>query len=257
MFDSLPYRNDAAIVFRRLIRSLPTPRGRDRRGDVRQRFARDDDGAGRACTICPAMIVPGGVTLPPSERRRRRRGADDRRALRARNAHARGSGRSRLPRVRFAGRRLPVSRHGGDLAGRGRSARHGAAALGARAVGPAGLARHRRALGARVVRTGTARNQDARHPHRRSDSQCDGRPRGVRRLDESAAAHSRHRPRRGACAADGAKIGSTINRRVPRLVDVLAERPGASSDRARLPRRRRAGSDAAPARAWAARTRAC
>ncbi len=26
MFDSLPYRNDAAIVFRRLIRSLPTRR---------------------------------------------------------------------------------------------------------------------------------------------------------------------------------------------------------------------------------------
>ena len=27
MFDSLPYRNDAAIVFRRLIRSLPQRRG--------------------------------------------------------------------------------------------------------------------------------------------------------------------------------------------------------------------------------------
>src|SRR5439155_12776658 len=27
MFDSLPFRNDAAIVFRRLIRSLPTRRG--------------------------------------------------------------------------------------------------------------------------------------------------------------------------------------------------------------------------------------
>ena len=27
MMDSLPYRNDAAIVFRRLIRSLPTRRG--------------------------------------------------------------------------------------------------------------------------------------------------------------------------------------------------------------------------------------
>ncbi len=27
MFDSLPYRNDAAIVLRRLIRSLPTRRG--------------------------------------------------------------------------------------------------------------------------------------------------------------------------------------------------------------------------------------
>ena len=37
MFDSLPYRNDAAQVFRRLIRSLPDPRGRAGRRDVRQR----------------------------------------------------------------------------------------------------------------------------------------------------------------------------------------------------------------------------
>ena len=27
MFDSLPYRNDAALVLRRLMRSLPTRRG--------------------------------------------------------------------------------------------------------------------------------------------------------------------------------------------------------------------------------------
>ena len=59
MFDSLPYRNDAAIVLRRLIRSLPTRARRARRRDVRQGPARDDDGAGRdarparACS-CPA-----------------------------------------------------------------------------------------------------------------------------------------------------------------------------------------------------------
>jgi dihydroxyacid dehydratase/phosphogluconate dehydratase len=35
MFDSLPYRNDAAIVYRRLIRSLPTRRGGAWRGHVR------------------------------------------------------------------------------------------------------------------------------------------------------------------------------------------------------------------------------
>ena len=35
MFDSLPYRNDAASIFRRLIRSLPTRQRRDRRRDLR------------------------------------------------------------------------------------------------------------------------------------------------------------------------------------------------------------------------------
>ena len=64
MFDSLPYRNDAAIVLRRLVRSLPR-----RRGVI---------GIGTCDKGLPAMtmavasfrdlagaIVPGGVTLPP------------------------------------------------------------------------------------------------------------------------------------------------------------------------------------------------
>jgi dihydroxyacid dehydratase/phosphogluconate dehydratase len=64
MFDSLPYRNDAAIVLRRLVRSLPR-----RRGVI---------GVGTCDKGLPAMtmavasfrdlagaIVPGGVTLPP------------------------------------------------------------------------------------------------------------------------------------------------------------------------------------------------
>jgi putative YjhG/YagF family dehydratase len=69
MFDSLPYRNDAAIVLRRLARSLP-----NRRAVI---------GVGACDKGLPAMlmavasfrelagaIVPGGVTLPP------RRGED-------------------------------------------------------------------------------------------------------------------------------------------------------------------------------------
>ena len=67
MMDSLPYRNDAAIVFRRLIRSLPTRARRDRRRDLRQGPAGDDDGAGRRSATCPVIIVPGGVTLPPTD----------------------------------------------------------------------------------------------------------------------------------------------------------------------------------------------
>lgn len=65
MFDSLPYRNDAALVLRRLVRSLPL-----RRGII---------GVGTCDKGLPAMlmavasfrdlagaVVPGGVTLPPS-----------------------------------------------------------------------------------------------------------------------------------------------------------------------------------------------
>lgn len=66
MFDSLPYRNDAAQVFRRLIRSLPT-----RSGVLG--VATCDKGlpammmALAAMRELPCVLVPGGVTLPPEE----------------------------------------------------------------------------------------------------------------------------------------------------------------------------------------------
>ena len=66
MMDSLPYRNDAAIVFRRLIRSLPT-----RRGVIG--VATCDKGlpammiALAATHDLPCVLVPGGVTLPAEE----------------------------------------------------------------------------------------------------------------------------------------------------------------------------------------------
>ncbi|MCY2985060.1 MAG: YjhG/YagF family D-xylonate dehydratase [Planctomycetota bacterium] len=66
MFDSLPYRNDAAIVFRRLIRSLPT-----RRGVLG--IATCDKGlpammlALAGCANLPSVVVPGGVTLPAKD----------------------------------------------------------------------------------------------------------------------------------------------------------------------------------------------
>src|SRR5881394_3220924 len=65
MFDSLPYRNDAAQVFRRLIRSLP------RRQGVLG-VATCDKGlpammmALAGMTDLPCVLVPGGVTLPPA-----------------------------------------------------------------------------------------------------------------------------------------------------------------------------------------------
>jgi putative YjhG/YagF family dehydratase len=64
MMDSLAYRNDAAIVFRRLIRSLPTRKGV-------MGVATCDKGlpammmALAGTRDLPCVLVPGGVTLPP------------------------------------------------------------------------------------------------------------------------------------------------------------------------------------------------
>lgn len=65
MFDSLPYRNDAAIVIRRLIRSLPTRRA------VLGAAACDKGLPAMMIGLAgmrelPSVIVPGGVTLPPA-----------------------------------------------------------------------------------------------------------------------------------------------------------------------------------------------
>ncbi len=63
MMDSLPFRNDAAVVLRRLIRSLPTRRGL-------LGVATCDKGLpAMLMALCsfgdlPAVLVPGGVTLP-------------------------------------------------------------------------------------------------------------------------------------------------------------------------------------------------
>jgi len=63
MFDSLPYRNDAAVTMRRLIRSLPRRRGV-------MGVATCDKGlpammlALAGSHDLPGIIVPGGVTLP-------------------------------------------------------------------------------------------------------------------------------------------------------------------------------------------------
>ena len=66
MMDSLAFRNDAAVVLRRQIRSLPT-----RRGVIG--IATCDKGlpamliAIAGVSDLPGLIIPGGVTLPPSE----------------------------------------------------------------------------------------------------------------------------------------------------------------------------------------------
>ena len=64
MFDSLPYRNDAAVVLRRLMRSLPTRKGV-------MGIATCDKGLPAMMMALassgpkPSVLVPGGVTLLP------------------------------------------------------------------------------------------------------------------------------------------------------------------------------------------------
>jgi dihydroxyacid dehydratase/phosphogluconate dehydratase len=64
MLDSLPFRNDAAIVLRRLMRSLPT-----RMGVIG--IATCDKGlpammmALASAGELPTILIPGGVTLLP------------------------------------------------------------------------------------------------------------------------------------------------------------------------------------------------
>lgn len=65
MFDSLPYRNDAAVVMRRLIRSLPT------RAAVLGVATCDKGLPATMMALAsqhdlPTVVVPGGVTLPPA-----------------------------------------------------------------------------------------------------------------------------------------------------------------------------------------------
>jgi xylonate dehydratase len=66
MLDSLPYRNDAAIVLRRLMRSLPTRKGvmgvaTCDKGLPAMMMALASSGA------LPSILVPGGVTLLPDQ----------------------------------------------------------------------------------------------------------------------------------------------------------------------------------------------
>ncbi|MCH7593934.1 MAG: dihydroxy-acid dehydratase, partial [Chloroflexi bacterium] len=65
MLDSLPYRNDAATIFRRLARSVPTSKG------VLGIATCDKGLPAMMMAIAglrdrPAVLVPGGVTLPPT-----------------------------------------------------------------------------------------------------------------------------------------------------------------------------------------------
>ena len=189
MFDSLAYRNDAAIVMRRLIRSLPTASGV-------LGIATCDKGlpatmlALAGTKELPGVIVPGGVTLPA-------RDAEDAgqvQSLGARFAHDLVS----LDYAATMGCRACGSSGGGcQFLGTAatsqvdrRSAWAGAAAQRAGALGRTGVARARDTLGRSAAASPQPGHHDRPAAHQCGNRERDARACRVRRFDQSAAAHA-------------------------------------------------------------------
>ncbi len=187
MMDSLPYRNDAAVVMKRLIRSLPL-----RKGVIG--VATCDKGLPAAMMALaaqhdlPTVIVPGGVTLPAAD-------AED--AGKVQSIGARfAEGDITLEYAAdmgcracgSAGRWLPVLGNRGNLASRGRSigarpASHRLVSLGAADLAERGPSGRPRGRGAGPKEVNHARHFDGRRSGKRSGSAC-----GVRWVDQPLAA---------------------------------------------------------------------
>jgi putative YjhG/YagF family dehydratase len=223
MFDSLPYRNDAATIFRRLIRSLPT-----RRGVIG--VATCDKGlpammmALAAIDELPCVLVPGGVTLLPEE------GEDAGivQSIGARYAH----GKISLEEAAEAGCRACASPGGGcQFLGTAATSQVVGEALGLSlthsALAPSGhpiwldmarrSARAVLALEARGLRTRDILSEASIQNALVTHAAFGGSTNLILHLSAIAHAAGLRRPTR--------KDWVSVNRRVPRLVDVLPNGP--------------------------------
>lgn len=223
MMDSLAYRNDAAIVLRRLIRSLPTRRGV-------MGVASCDKGLPAMMMALagqknlPGVIVPGGVTLLPA------RGEDLGRiqSLGARFAH----GLVTLEEAADLGCRACGSSGGGcQFLGTAATSQVVAEALGLAvthaALSPSGqpiwadmarrAARALMALEARGLSVADILTEDALHNAMVTHAAFGGSTNLVMHVPAIAHAAGLRRP----TVDDWARI----NRQVPRLVDVLPNGP--------------------------------
>jgi putative YjhG/YagF family dehydratase len=223
MLDSLPYRNDAAQVFRRLIRSLPT-----RKAVIG--VATCDKGlpamlmALAGAPDVPVVLVPGGVTLPPEHGE----DAGTIQSIGARFAH----GEITLEEAAALGCRACASPGGGcQFFGTAATAQAVAEALGlalphsalapsgqpiwlatARASARAALALLERGLSVRSILTPAAvQNAMAVHAAMGGSTNL--------LLHIPAIAHAAGLPR------PSLEDWISMNRRVPRLVDVLPNGP--------------------------------
>ena len=223
MMDSLPYRNDAAQVFRRLIRSLPT-----RSGVIG--VATCDKGlpammmALASMHELPTVLVPGGVTLPASD------GED---AGKVQSIGVRFSrGELSLPEASDLGCRACGSPGGGcQFLGTAATAQVVAEALGMSlphtALAPSGQRIWKQAasrsadavmeLGRRGVTTGDVLSNASVRNAMTVHAAFGGSTNLLLHLPAVAHAAGLRRPR----AEDWAEV----NRRVPRLVDVLPNGP--------------------------------
>ena len=223
MFDSLPYRNDAARVLGRLIRSLPT-----RRGVLG--VATCDKGlpamlmALAGAGDLPAVLVPGGVMLAPEE------GADTSsiQAMGARYAH----GQATLEEAAREGCRVCSSSGGGcHFLGTAATSQVVAEALGMTlthsALAPSGQplwldgarrsARAVLALEARGACTRDILTEAALRNALVTHAAFGGSTNLVLHLPAIAHAAGLRRP--------DVEDWTAVNRRVPRLVDVLPNGP--------------------------------
>lgn len=223
MMDSLPYRNDAAQVFRRLIRSLPT-----RNGVIG--VATCDKGlpammmALASMHELPTVLVPGGVTLPASD------GED---AGKVQSIGVRFSrGELSLPEASDLGCRACGSPGGGcQFLGTAATAQVVGEALGLSlphtALAPSGQRIWKQAasrsadavmeLGRRGVTTGDVLSDASVRNAMTVHAAFGGSTNLLLHLPAVAHAAGLRRPR----AEDWAEV----NRRVPRLVDVLPNGP--------------------------------
>ena len=253
MFDSLPYRNDAALVMRRPDPLAADSPRRHRRRHLRQGAARGADRPRRDPRASGRRDPRGGHPAPGARRRRRQdpvcRGAPGPR----RDHHRRGQ-RLRLPGLCHRRGRLPVPRHRRDLAGRRRGARADPAARRPRSFRGAGLVRHGDAHRAGGDGVGKRRDRLAGPADRCGVPQRHGHPRRLRRLDQPDPARAGDRLRSRATAPHRRGLGPPQPHGAPPRRRA-AERSAVPPDRARLPGRRGAGGDAAPARPRAARGR--
>ena len=175
----------------------------------------------------PGIVVPGGVTLPAI-------GGEDAgkvQTIGARFAHGLitldDAADDGLPRVRHAGRRLPVPRHGGDVAGGRRGARawRCRTARWRRRASRSGWtwrgARRARWCGCAATRHAAVDDPDA---GARSRTRCCVHAAfgGSTNLLLHIPAH---RARRRAAAADGRRLDRGSTGATPRLVDALPNGP--------------------------------
>jgi putative YjhG/YagF family dehydratase len=223
MFDSLPYRNDAATVLRRLIRSLPTRKGVMGIGTC-------DKGlpavmlALAGVRNLPVVAVPGGVTLPPKFGE----DAGQIQSVGVRLAH----GEMTIEEVNDLGCRACASAGGGcQFLGTAGTSQVVAEALGLTlphaALAPSGEAvwrdmavrsgRALMALDAAGITSNDILSDAALHNAMITHAACGGSTNLILHIPAIAYAAGRRRPT--------VEDWDRINRQVPRLVDVLPNGP--------------------------------